>query len=70
MGKESTKNMNKPVCKLFVNNGNIFNLIGVASNALKKAGQAEKAYEMQRKVMTCDTYMDALAVLDKYVDIE
>lgn len=60
--------MDKPRCKLVGEDGNIFNLVGLARRALLKAGQPEKAKEMAEKVMKCDNYDAALATITEYVD--
>lgn len=38
--------MNKPKVKLVGQDGNIFNILGIASRALKKAGYTDEAKEM------------------------
>ena len=42
----------KPKAKLVGANGNIFNLMGIASRSLKRAGQNDKATEMSERVMS------------------
>ena len=60
----------KPVCKLIGENGNIFNLIGIARRALKEAGEPEKANEMTERVMQAGSYDEALRVIMEYVEVE
>lgn len=60
----------KPKCKLIGENGNIFNLIGIASRTLKQAGLFSEANEMIEKVTSCKSYDEALLVISNYVDIE
>lgn len=60
----------KPKCKLIGQDGNIFNLAGLASKTLKKAGQADKAKEMTSKIFACGSYEEALAIIGEYVEIE
>ncbi|MGF7184725.1 N-formylglutamate amidohydrolase [Desulfitispora alkaliphila] len=61
----------KPKCRLIGEDGNIFNLMGIATRALKKAGQSEKAKEMTRRIKTeAKSYDEALAILMEYVDVE
>lgn len=60
--------MNKPKVKLVGQDGNIFNILGIASRALKKAGYADEAKEMQTKVFASDSYQEALAIVLQYVD--
>ena len=47
------KNLNKsekPKCKLLGEDGNIYNLMGIASRTLKKNGLEEEAKEMFRNI--------------------
>lgn len=60
--------MNKPKVKLVGQNGNIFNILGIASRALKEAGYADEAKEMQTKVFASDSYEEDLAIVLQYVD--
>lgn len=60
--------MNKPKVKLVGQNGNIFNILNIASIALKEAGYADEAKEMQTKVFASDSYEEALAIVLQYVD--
>lgn len=60
--------MNKPKVKLVGQNGNIFNILGIASRALKEAGYADEAKEMQTKAFASDSYGEALAIVLQYVD--
>jgi hypothetical protein len=59
----------KPVVQLIGQDGNIFNLLGVCSRALKKAGQIEAAKTMQQRVFQAGSYEEALAILGEYVEI-
>lgn len=61
--------MNKPKCKLIGENGNIFNLMGIAYKTLKEAGLIEEAKEMVEKVTSSDSYLEALAIISEYVEI-
>jgi hypothetical protein len=60
----------KPVCKLVGEDGNIFNLIGIASRALKTAGEPERAEEMKRRVLQSGSYDEALRVIVEFVEVE
>ena len=53
----------KPKCKLIGENGNVFNLIGLASAALKKAGMRAEATEMTQKCFSAASYDEALTLL-------
>lgn len=57
-------------CKLVGQDGNIFNLIGIASRTLKKAGLKDKANEMCNKATKAQSYEEALNIIGDYVDIE
>lgn len=58
----------KPKVKLVDQDGNIFNILGIASRALKEAGYAYEAKEMQTEVFASDSYEEALAIVLQYVD--
>jgi hypothetical protein len=60
----------KPKCKLVGKDGNIFNLMGIASKALKEAGLKEKADEMVQRIMSSKSYDEALGIIMEYVDVE
>lgn len=59
----------KPRAKMIGQDGNVFNLIGIACQALKKAGMNDKATEMTNRVTTCGSYDEALQIMHEYVDI-
>ena len=59
----------KPKCKLIGTDGNVFALIGKAARALKKANQPEKAKELKNKLFECNSYEEALSLIDEYVEI-
>ena len=60
--------VNKPKVKLIGQNGNIYNILGIASRALKDTGYADEAKEMQTEVFASDSYQEALAIVLQYVD--
>jgi hypothetical protein len=62
--------MNRPVCELIGEDGNVFNLIGKASKCLKRAGLKEQAEEMTQKVFASGSYNEALQIIGEYVEIE
>ena len=62
--------MAKPECKLIGENGNIFNLIGIASQALRDAGLEEQAAEMRQRIFQSDSYDRALQIIMEYVEVE
>lgn len=61
----------KADCQLIGQDGNIFNLIGIASRTLRQNGQTEEAKEMQRRITggDCRSYYDALGIIGEYVNI-
>jgi len=60
---------NRPVAKMIGQDGNVFNLIGIASRALKKAGKIDEEKEMISRVTKAGSYSVALAILSDYVRI-
>jgi two-component SAPR family response regulator len=58
----------KPKVQLVGQNGNVFNLLGICVKALKKAGQYEEAQELQKRVLACGSYDEALALMLEYVE--
>ena len=62
--------MSKPRCKLIGEDGNIFNLIGIAARTLKRNNQADKANEMIHRITQGEVknYSEALAIICEYVD--
>lgn len=62
--------MEKPTVELIGQDGNVFNLLGICSKALRRAGQTDKAQEMSQKVMSCGSYDEALQIMMEYVEIE
>jgi len=60
---------NKPFCRLVGEDGNIFNLMGIASRTLKRHGLSEQATEMCSRIMASGSYENALCVIDEYVNI-
>lgn len=60
----------KPKAKLIGADGNVFNLIGIASRSLKRAGQNDKATEMLERVMNSGSYDEALSIIMEYVEVE
>jgi hypothetical protein len=60
----------KPICKLTGEDGNIFNLLAVASKSLREANQASEGKEMIAKVSSADSYNEALKIIDEYVEVE
>ena len=59
----------QPKCPLIGQDGNIFNLMGVASNTLKRNGMPDKAKEMCERITSSESYVEALSIIDEYVEI-
>lgn len=66
---ESQYATDKPDCALIGQDGNIFNLVGIASHTLKRCGLADQAKEMFSRVMSSGSYNEALAIIGEYVNI-
>jgi hypothetical protein len=62
--------MTKPKCKLIGEDGNIFNLMGIASRTLKRAGLEEEAKEMVDRIFKSESYDRALQIIMDYVEVE
>lgn len=63
------ENNPKPIVELIGEDGNIFNLVGKCSKALKRAGLPEQARKMQDEIFACKNYDAALRILMKYVEV-
>jgi len=61
--------MKKPKAKITGKDGNVFNLVGICVNALKKANLNEQAKEMQSKVFKSHSYEDAIDVMGEYCEL-
>ena len=59
----------KPDCPLVGEDGNIFNLMGIASKTLKRNGMAEQAKEMCDRIMSSGDYRKALSIFGEYVNV-
>lgn len=59
----------KPDCKLLGEDGNVFNLLGIASRTLRQNGMAEQAIEMRDRVCSSGSYGEALCIIGDYVNI-
>ena len=64
-------NKEKPDCRLIGENGNIFNLLGLAARTLRKHGLDSQADEMRDRIMggPCHDYYEALNIIGDYVNI-
>ena len=68
MKKTAKKTQRKPRAKLIGADSNIFNLMSIASRALKDAGRRDDATEMSNRVMSSSSFDEALAIITEYVD--
>ena len=59
----------KPDCELIGQDGNIFNLMGIASKTLKRNGMYDEAKEMCSRITSSGSYYEALNVIGEYVEI-
>ena len=59
----------KPDCPLIGQDGNIFNLTGIAARTLRRNGLRDRATEMCNRVYACGSYYEALNVIGEYVNI-
>lgn len=59
----------RPGAKLIGEDGNIFNLMGIASKALKQAGYSDEANEMFNRITNgAGSYDEALMIISQYVE--
>lgn len=68
LSQEETVPAQKPDCPLIGQNGNIFNLMGIASRTLKEHGMEEQAKEMWDRMMQSGSYNEALVIIGDYVN--
>ena len=67
--EQPSQEQNKPDCPLIGQDGNIFNLMGIASKTLKRNGMAEQAKEMCDRITSSGDYNEALCIIGEYVNI-
>lgn len=61
-------NQNKPKAPIINADGNIFNLMGIASKALKREGFPEEAKVMTERIFESSSYTEALSIIQEYVE--
>lgn len=66
---EETTEKKKPDCKLIGEDGNIFNLIGIAARTLRRNNMSEQANEMCARINASGSYDEALDIIGEYVNI-
>jgi hypothetical protein len=59
----------KPKVKLVGKDGNVFNLMGICSDALKKANMHEDSDKMCDEIFNCESYNEALNIMRKYCEV-
>jgi hypothetical protein len=68
MNKHDRSNKPKPKVKLVGEDGNIYNLLAICTNALIQAGQDKEAKELKDRVVSCDSYSKAIGLMYDYVE--
>lgn len=63
------ENKIKPKCALIGEDGNIFNLMGIASRTLKQNNLKEESKEMIDRITNSHSYDEALNIIGEYVEI-
>lgn len=67
---EATKGAaEKPDCALIGQDGNIFNLVGIAARILREHDLKKQAQEMKDRVFASGSYSEALCIIGEYVNI-
>ena len=59
----------KPGCALIGQDGNIFNLAGIAARTLRRNDMKDQAKEMLDRVFSSGSYYEALSIIGEYVNI-
>lgn len=60
----------RPTVELTSENGNVYNLIGVVSKALKRSGFKQHAKEMEERCLHAGDYDEVLRIFQEYAIIE
>lgn len=68
--EEPIKEFVKPECKLVGADGNVFNIIGLVSQSLKRAGYYDKSKEFIAKATSSESYYAVLALCSDYVEVK
>lgn len=69
LGGYISEEKHKPDCELIGQDGNIFNLMGIASRTLRRNGMADQAKEMCDRITHSGSYYSALNIIGEYVNI-
>lgn len=59
----------KPACKLIGTDGNVFSIIGQVNQALKKAGEGDRACEFVEEAFCSGSYDEVLQLCMDYVEV-
>ena len=65
---EASEEQQKPASPIIGADGNIFNIMGIASRTLKENGMTDAAKEMRSRIMDSSSYGNALAIITEYVE--
>jgi len=57
----------KPLCPIIGADGNIFNILGMASRTLRRNGMPDEAKEMYSRVTSSGSYEQALCIITEYI---
>ena len=60
----------KPVVKLIGQDGNVFNLIGIVSKQMKKAGLRDEANKFVHEAFGVGSYNEVLVLIQQYCEVE
>ena len=58
----------RPKCLIIGTDGNIFNIMGIASKTLKRSNMTEESKEMTERVTSSGSYEEALGIIMEYVE--
>ena len=58
----------RPKCPIIEADGNIFNIMGIASKMLKHSDMVEESKEMCSRVTSSGSYEEALGIIMEYVE--
>lgn len=67
MGGIYIKKEEKPKAPIIGADGNVYNLMGICSKVLRRAGYGKQAKEMVSRIKTSKNYDEALAIMLDYV---
>lgn len=70
LSEEKAEEKVKPDCELIGQDGNIFNLMSIASRTLKRNGMSDEAKEMVERITNgAGSYYEAISIIGEYVNI-